>query len=63
MHELGSVTMSAETIGSSVYVKKPFTEPSLAFFNAALICSTVHSFASSKVKSVAYPVGTGTRNA
>jgi len=63
MHELGSVTISVETIGSSVYVKYPLREPSLAFLSAELISATEASFANSTVKSVAQPVGTGTLRA
>ena len=63
MQELGSVTMSAETMGSSVYCKIPFSGPSAAFFIAALISAAVTSRASSTVRSVAEPVGTGTRSA
>ena len=43
MHECGSVTMSLETIGSSVYSRKPLSGPSAAFLNAALTSSTVVS--------------------
>src|SRR6476469_9103673 len=63
MHEDGSVTMSADTMGSSVYFRKPLSGPSAAAFMTALTSSTVVSRPASKVRSVAEPVGTGTRRA
>ena len=53
--------MSEETIGSSVYERNPLSGPFAAAFIAALISAAVASFASSTVRSVADPVGTGTR--
>jgi hypothetical protein len=55
--------MSEETIGSSVYFRKPFSELSAAAFIAALTSSTLVSRPTSIVRSVAEPVGTGTRSA
>ncbi len=63
MHEAGLVTMSVETIGSSVYSRMPASGPSAAALIAALISSAVASRASVTVRSVAEPVGTGTRMA
>src|SRR6478672_10728054 len=60
MHEAGSVTMSEDTIGSVEYLRK---RPSAAFSMIALTSSTVVSRPASKVRSVAEPVGTGTRRA
>ena len=53
--------MSEETIGSSVYSRMPLSAPSAAFLNAALTSALVVSRPSSTVRSVAEPVGTGTR--
>ena len=61
IHDDGSVTISVETIGSSVYCKMPFRGPSAAALTTALISSLVAAVLSSTVKSVADPVGTGTR--
>ena len=61
MHECGSVTMSLLTIGSSVYLRMPLSAPSAAALTAALTSSTVVSRPASKVRSVAEPVGIGTR--
>ncbi len=60
MHDAGSVTMSEETSGSSVYLRKT---PSAAAFTAALTSATVVSRPTSTVRSVAEPVGIGTRTA
>ena len=61
MQEAGSVTMSVDTIGSSVYTRIPFSGPSAAAFTTALISSFVAAVFNSTVRSVAEPVGTGTR--
>ncbi|CAB4559258.1 unannotated protein [freshwater metagenome] len=61
MQDDGSVTISDETIGSSVYERYPLSAPFAAAFIAALISAAVASLASSTVRSVAEPVGTGTR--
>ena len=64
MHEAGSVTMSVETIGSSVYSRMPLSGPSAAALIAALISSDGGLAArASTVRSVTEPVGTGTRSA
>ena len=63
MHDAGSVTMSVDTIGSSVYVRMPASGPSAAAFTAWLTSSTLVSRPAVKVRSVAEPVGTGTRSA
>ncbi len=56
--------MSEETSGSSEYFRKPLSGPSsAAFFTAALTSSAVTSRETSMVRSVAEPVGTGTRMA
>ena len=52
-----------ETIGSSVYDRIPFSEPSDAALIAALISSLVAGFFNCTVRSVAEPVGRGTRMA
>ena len=63
MHECGSPWMSLETIGSSVYLRMPFSGPDLAALaKAALISSTVASLLRMALKSVIEPVGTGTRS-
>ena len=62
-HECGSVTMSANTMGSSVYLRTPFRAFLLAASNAALISSTLAAFFKLTVKSVRDPVGVGTRRA
>ena len=53
--------MSEETIGSSVYSRTPFSGPSAAALIAALMSSALASRSSTTVRSVAEPVGTGTR--
>ena len=64
MHEAGLATMSLETIGSSVYSRMPLSGPSAAALIAALTSSSaVASRPSVTVRSVAEPVGTGTRSA
>ena len=63
MHDAGSVTMSVDTIGSSVYWRIPFIGPSAACLTTALISSLEAAVFSSTVRSVAEPVGTGTRMA
>src|SRR5262245_11860079 len=60
MHDAGSVTMSEETSGSVEYRRK---RPSAAFSTAALTSSTEVSRPASNERSVADPVGTGTRTA
>jgi hypothetical protein len=40
MQLCGSVTMSLDTIGSSLYLRTPFSDPSPAAFIAALISPT-----------------------
>ncbi|SLH77659.1 Uncharacterised protein [Mycobacteroides abscessus subsp. abscessus] len=62
IEECGSVTMSLETIGSTLYFRMPFSGPSAAALNAALISSTVAFLARSAVRSVIEPVGIGTRS-
>src|SRR6187200_2711953 len=64
MHDAGSVTMSLDTIGASVNLKNPFNGPALAADRyASVISPSDTSVRTSHVKSVADPVGTGTRNA
>src|SRR5262245_44269201 len=57
----GLVTMSDDTIGTSVYSSTPLSGPSAAALNAALTSSTVASRERTALKSVIDPVGTGTR--
>ena len=62
--EYGDLTMSEETIGSSVYWRIPAKPPvSARERNASLISSTVVSRAASTVRSTTEPVGTGARTA
>ena len=64
MHDDGSVTMSLDTIGASVKVRYPLSGPSAAAARyASVISATDTSVRTSQVRSVAEPVGTGTRNA
>ena len=61
MHDAGSVTMSLDTIGASAYSRYPFNGPSAAARYAAWISSIDTSRPTCTVRSVADPVGVGTR--
>jgi len=61
--ECGSLTMSLETRGSSVYLRMPCSGPSAAALKASLSSSTLVSRAASKVRSTSEPVITGARTA
>ena len=62
--EYGFVTMSEDTIGSSVYWRIPFRAPlSATAAKAALTSSTDVSRTASNVRSTTEPVGTGARTA
>ena len=64
MHEWELSTMSAETIGSSVYSSTSRQRSvAAASLKTALISSTVASRSRSTTRSVIDPVGTGTRSA
>src|SRR4051812_43674188 len=61
VQEAGQLTMSEDTIGSSVYSRMPLSWPCAAFRNASLTSSLVTSRSRSITRSVTEPVGTGTR--
>ena len=62
IHEWVFPTISAETIGSSVYSIIPFSALLAACFIAALTSSTVTSFLRIATKSVIDPSGVGSLN-
>src|SRR5882757_9633218 len=61
VQDAGWLTMSEDTIGSSVYSSRPVSWPSAAFWKAVFTSSLVTSRSSSTTRSVTEPVGTGTR--
>merc|ERR1719499_1290533 len=63
VHEIGQVSKSEETSGSSVYPKTPFISPSARRFISAQISSYVVGFSNSTVRSTTDTSIVGTRRA